>query len=149
LPSAWPERELAEVVVGAAGSAMSARVVALTSTLQEQMTALGSGQEGTLVTLPQVYQTLIALGRARGLENITRLWTDPTSQAAQQAGQQKAAAAQAQSQAQAQFMERIAALQVALSAWEKRLDASVKYFQAVLDAEVEQMKVLGHSTTEL
>lgn len=148
-PGKWPERDLAEVCVGAAGSAQSARVGALMSTLQEQLAAMQAGKEGELVTLDQIYQVELALGRARGIENITRLWVDPGSAAAKAAGQQKAANAAAQASAQAKFMERIAALQVALTAWEKRLDASVKYFQAVLDAEVEQMKVLGHSTTEL
>jgi len=148
-PGQWPERELAEVTVGASGSAMTARVQSLTATLQEQLTALQQGQSGVLVDLPQVYQTLLALGRARGLEQIDRLWIDPASAGAQNAQRQKAQSAQAQQMAQAQFMEKMAAIQVALTAWEKRLDASVKYFEAVLKAEVEQMKVLGHSTTEL
>ena len=40
-------------------------------------------------------------------------------------------------------------MQAALGAWEKRLDASVKYFSKVVDAEIETMKVLGQSTSQL
>jgi len=147
--SEWRPRSLANVQVGVAGSQMQERANSLRETIDYQMKALGAGQGGVLTDMANVYQALTALERAKGLEMPERYWIDPSSKGAQEAAAQKAQQAEQQSKAETQLIERISAIQVALQAWEKRLDASVKYFETVVKAEVEQMKVEGAATAQL
>jgi len=147
--STWRPRSLASVQVGVAGSQMQERANALRETIQFQTQAMQAGKEGELVDMKGMYQALSALERAKGLEMPERYWIDPESPAAMKAAAQKQEQQQAQTQQQTALIERISAIQVALQAWEKRLDASVKYFEAVIKAEVEEMKVTGAATAQL
>ena len=148
-PATWIERSLASVQVGVAGSQMQQRAAALRDTLGMQAQAMQAGLGDQLASQGGMYNAILALERAKGLDMPERYWLDPDSPQAKQAAQGKAQAAQQANQEQGAFVERVAALQAALGAWEKRLDASVKYFQAVMDAEVETMKVVGQSTAQL
>jgi len=147
--STWKPRSLAAVQVGVAGSQMQERANALRETIQYQVQAMQAGKEGELVDMKGMYQALSALERAKGLEMPERYWIDPESPAAIKAADDKRDQQAEQNAQQTALIERISAIQVALQAWEKRLDASVKYFEAVIKAEVEQMKVTGQATAQL
>lgn len=144
-PSTWTPRDSMVVALGMSVGERTRRSAALGGILQAQMTAMQSGQDGTLVTQQNIYQTVIDAARMAGLPSPEQYWTNPASPEAQQAAQQKQQAAQAQAQqqqavTQAQLsvpvqMEQVkaqSAKEVAMIRSES--DQAVKAMQAQMDA---------------
>jgi hypothetical protein len=105
VPQTWPERDEVAVQVGMTTGERMRNMQLLGQIIQQQLQALQMGQDGVLVSLPQLYNTLIDFARAGGLQAPEQYWIDPASPQSQQAAQQKAQQAQQQAAAQQQAME--------------------------------------------
>ena len=126
-PATWTPRDSMVVALGMSVGERTRRSAALGGILQAQMTAMQSGQDGTLVTQQNIYQTVIDAARMAGLPSPEQYWTNPASPEAQQAAQQKAQAAQQQAQ-QAQAVTQ-AQMQAPLQMEKIRAQGSVQSAQ--------------------
>lgn len=139
-PSTWTPRDSMVVALGMSVGERTRRSAALGGILQAQMTAMQSGQDGTLVTQQNIYQTVIDAARMAGLPSPEQYWTNPASPEAQQAAQQKQQAAQAQAQQQQAVTQ--AQLQVPISMEQVKAQSAVQVatIRAESDQQIQAMK---------
>lgn len=139
-PATWTPRDSMVVSLGMSVGERTRRSAALSGILQAQMTAMQAGQDGTLVTPQNLYQTVIDAARMAGLPSPEQYWTNPASPQGQQAAQQKAQAAQQQAQ-QAQAVTQ-AQLQVPVTMEQVKSQAAVQVAQirSQSDQAIQAMK---------
>ena len=154
--SQWPERKNVKVMTGLSQGEKIARLTALTTVIQTQVSFIGQGQEGEIVDKKNVFNAIMDWARAANLENPEQYWIDPDSDEAKQASQQKQQASQQAQQQQAQAMQQQAQMQQQIFAMQSQLDKykhdtelSFKYDDARLKSEVEESKIIGQATLDL
>jgi hypothetical protein len=159
VPQTWPERDEVAVQVGMTTGERMRMMQLLGQVLQQQLQALQAGQDGVLVGLPQLYNTLIDFARAGGLQAPEQYWVDPASEPSQQAAQQKAQAAQQQAMQQAQQAQQVAQQQAALlkelegikaqgGVAKAQIDAQRAVAQAEIDARLAMAKTVEDTEVE-
>jgi hypothetical protein len=138
VPSTWQPRDELVVSMGMSVGERTRRTAALQAVIQYQMQALQTGQDGVLVSLPNLHAALLDLSRMGGLPAPEQYWTDPSSQEAQAAAQQKAQAAQQQAQLQQQAAQ--AQMQVPIEM--ERIRAEAKRDTQAMQNELGMMKAM-------
>ena len=119
---------------------------------QQQMALLQGGMDGVLVSLPNLYNAFIDWAASQDIDGPEKYLTDPQSQLSQQAGQAKAQQGQQMQQAVAaleQAKVQIDQQKVELEKWKHETELQFKYWEARLDAETEEAKLVGSATASL
>lgn len=124
----------------------------LAMVVQHQLTLLQAGLDGVMVSLPNLYAAMIDWGRASDIDGVESYWTDPASQASQQAGQAKAEQGQ-QMQAMAAQLEQakvqIDQAKLELDRYKHDTEMRFKYWEARLDAETQEAGIVGSAAGAL
>ncbi len=149
-PSQWPARKKTNVMTGLSQGQKVTRVNALNQVIGMQIQALSNGMEGQLINKGQVYNALMDLSRAAGLDNPDQYWTDPDSPQAQQAAQEQAQQAEAAQQAaataqaqQAQLQQQVFLMQAQIEKYKNDTELAYKYAADSLKAEIEEAKIVA------
>jgi len=160
-PSDWQPRRRARVVVGLSEREKGKKVQGLSMMIQQIQAWLDQGMEGILTDKERLHRASMDWIRAQEItDHPEEYLIDPTSEQAQQAIQQQAQAQQEQQQAAQQAAmeaeQRAADLQIQLQEMSdkndvlvKELDTKYKYFDALLNAEMEEAKLTVDTVKEL
>jgi hypothetical protein len=155
-PSEWRERERVNVKTGLSVNERMAKAASLAEIVAKQEQYIMQGQGGIMTDANKLHNALIDWAKAKGLDNPERYWTDPQSPQAQQAQQQAAQAqqeAEQQQQAmmvqQAQFQEKLLQIQAELDKYKHDTELKYKYWSDILDAEVDEAKIVGDAATKI
>ena len=162
-PGDWPARDRVNVKTGLSTGERSAMKMTMAQVMETQGQLLGGGMDGVLADLQTYHNALTDWARASDIDNPQRYWIDPASEAAQQAAQGKRDQAQAASDREQQLNEMIFGVENQLEQSKIQLqgmadqmdkqakdnDLRFKYFEAQLEAEVEEAKIIGGATLEL
>ena len=148
-PGKWPERDDVSIVIGLSPGERARRLQALGAVITKQGEVLREGLDDELTTRGQLHRSLIEWTRAAGIDAPERYWTDPDSPEAKQAHEQKRERAKSVGAAQAEVLGRIKILESQVDTYKVQLQEAGKYWSEVIRAEVEEMKILGHSTAQL
>ena len=155
-PSKWPERTRLNVTTGLSNGEKQKRSSALNQVIQAQSGFMQSGLDGILTDPGGMHNAILDWSRANGLENPEQYWTDPASPEAQQAIQSKQEQAQAAQQAAAAEQEKqyewarnMHTLEQLIEKYKADIENQYKYDSDVLDAEIEEAKILGEATLDL
>ena len=154
-PSEWSERHRINIKSGLSIGERVQKKAALEGVMAQQEKILASGLEGQLTTMEQIYHSQLDWTRAAQLDNGERYFTNPKSPGAQKAkaaaDQSAAAVAQQQSELQKEIatgQKQVEAIKSAIDKYKADTEAGFKYFDAVLSAQVEALK-LGKQSAEL
>ena len=130
--------------------------IALESIVAKQTELFGGGMDGVLVSLQNYHNALVDWGRASMIDNPERYFIDPMSEQAQQASQGKQEANQAAQDVEDELNQMVFGMQNELEQMKldnEKLKAQnelqFKYFDARLDAEVAEAKIVGDATLKL
>lgn len=166
-PTTWPARTRAKVTAGMSVGQRSHIQTTLAQGLQLHLGMQQQGKAGILSDDQTVYRSLCRWYELAGIEDPDSFWVDPSSPQAMQAAQQmqQQAAQQAQMMQRQQetlmasqlqlAMDQIAAdlqkhrEQIAADMQKHREEMRFKYFDANLDAEVAEAKIVGDATLQL
>lgn len=155
-PSKWPERTHLNVSTGLSNGEKQRRSSALNQVIQAQSGFMQSGLDGILTDPGGMHNAILDWSRANGLENPEQYWTDPGSEEAQAAGQAKQQAAEQQRQAEAaaqnqqyEWARNMHTLEQLIEKYKADIDNQYKYDSDVLDAEIEEAKIVGVATLDL
>ena len=151
-PSQWPVRESVSMNLGASPGER-ARMSAVLSAMLEHMAALADrGMEDILVDAQAYYNAVVDWLRINDIAVPERYILDPRTPKAVEAFQRKAAAAkQAQTKQDAMMQQAIALEQVrvALQKYIADMDTQFKYYQTVLNAQIEEAKLATNAVVDL
>jgi hypothetical protein len=148
-PQRWREREDVAIVIGLSPGERLRRMQALQAVVAEQEKALQAGLGDEITTLSQLHTSLIEWTRAAGLDAPEKYWTDPASQAAQQARQRKEQKQRALGSAQAELLARVRILEAQVDTYKVQLQEAGKYWAEIIRAEVKEAEIVGHATAGL
>lgn len=132
-PQLWGERTNVSIQIGASQGMSIKKVQALTNVVDRQIKAFNSGQSGILVNHDKVYNALIDLDRASGIDSPEKYWMNPKSQASQAAIQ----ANQKASEEQRKLQEQLQTSMLKNESLRVQSDMQSKQSKAVID----QMKL--------
>jgi hypothetical protein len=140
-PAQWQPRTHCNVNVAPSFGERMLQAQTLGQGLQFYSQALAGGLEGEIVTKPGLYKMATDWLRLNLIADPESYFLDPTSPQAQQAGQQKADAQQQQMQMQAEILALPEKVKAQIDQYKSDQDTQFKYFNAVLDALLEQSKL--------
>lgn len=148
-PAEWQERDRVNVKSGLSVGERSQRRLALEAILAQQEKLAAAGYDGVLVTAQGYHAALMDWSRAAEVDNANRYFLDPASKESQQAAAQKMAKLEQQQGAQLQIASTAAAsaqqgalIEQTVGARKAQAELSFKYWQAILDAEIEMRKMV-------
>ena len=154
-PTTWPERNRLNIKIGLSPADRQRKSANLEKVIQSQLGMLQQGADGVMVDLSRIHNAIIDWSRSADVDAPEQYWIDPDSPQAQQAVQGKQQAQQQQQQEaqqqQQQFIQMNAQLEQAKLAsddWQQLIKTQYDYFNAVLDSQVEEAKLLGASVVE-
>lgn len=154
-PSDWPERNHCTVATGLSLAEKSQMMQALTAIVTAQLQIIKDAP-GQLVDLSGIYNALLDWGRAANIDAPEQYWIDPASQEAQQAAQQQRQSTQQQQQQVKAEMDSarqqelmVFYMQQFLDKYKADQETKFKYDDALLDAEIEEAKIVGEATLDL
>lgn len=140
-PASWPERTYCNVKMGYSMGERTQISMTLAAAIAMYKEGLASGLDGQLVSLPGYYKMICDWMTINLIDNPESYFVDPSSPAAQQAGQKKQDAAKAQGEETAKQAAQIAALPEQIAAdkdkYKSDQDTAFKYFNAVLNAQTD------------
>ena len=145
-PSDWPIRESVTIKPGMSVGERSRRANSLMQILNSQMTLSDKGMDKVLVNVEGFYRTLMDWARVSDVQTKEQYFIDPTTEESQQAVAEKQEQAQEQETLKKSLMQQAVSLEQMRLAFEKYkqdADLQFKYYDAVLDAEVEEAKITG------
>ncbi len=149
-PSTWPERNRVNIKIGLSPNERQRKSQNLQQVMQTQQQLMQQGGDGILVDVGKVHNALIDWARSADVDAPQQYWIDPASPEAQQAMQQRQEQQQQQQQQQAAQQEQVLQLSTQLEAakiasddWQTLLKTQYDYFNAVLDSQTEEAKLLG------
>ena len=145
-PSDWPIRESVTIKPGMSVGERSRRANSLMQILNSQMTLSDKGMDKVLVNVEGFYRTLMDWARVSDVQNPEQYFIDPTTEESQKAVAEKQEQAQEQETLKKSLMQQAVSLEQMRLAFEKYkqdADLQFKYYDAVLDAEVEEAKITG------
>lgn len=151
-PSQWRERTRINIKSGLTPGEKSRKAAAMQAVMAVQQQMLQIGQDGTNVTLANIYNAQLDMCAALEIDAGERYFTDPDSQHSQQVAQQKGQQNQQMQQVQMQLAQAQLQLeQMKLQLDKAKSDAELqfKYYDARLGAEVEEAKLIGGATADL
>lgn len=121
-PSKWLKRNVIKIDVGMSIGERTAKVATLRGMLDLQIKALELKSEDVLVNLEKVYDLIMDIGYASGLQNPERYWIDPRSEQSKKALQGKMAAAKQASDEAKQMQRMIFEYQRHIEAQKDKID---------------------------
>lgn len=151
-PRMWQRRRRMEVKCGMSPSQKAMVQQALVGHVQVQAMAMQSGLNGILANPDTLYRTQLRYLKSMGIRDAESLIVDPQSPSAQQAAQSQAQQQQQMAAMQAQMQQLIIQLEQAKLAEEARQhdeEIRFKYYDADLDAEVQEAKLAGQGVIDL
>jgi len=151
-PSQFRPRNKVNIKAGLSPGERARKQANLAQIVSHQLTLLQAGQDGTLISLPNLYNAMVDWARASDVDGVESYFTDPQSQASQQAAQSKAQAGAQQQQLAVQFEQMKAQLEaqkLELDKYKHDTELQFKYWEARLDAETEEAKLVGSATASL
>lgn len=151
-PSEWRPRDRVNIKSGLSPGEKARKQAALSQVIQYQWAVLQAGQDGTMVTLPNLYNAYLDWASANDLDAGEKYFTDSRSQTSQAAAEQKGQQAQQQQALQMQMQQALLQVEqakVELDKYKADLDARTKLIELRVNAETEEAKIVGAATTEL
>jgi hypothetical protein len=151
-PQSWPERSRVNVSVGLSPQERNRKAASLQVVIQQQMTLFQQGGNGIIVDLNGIHRAMLDWGKAVDLDNSEKYWIDPESPDSQKAQQSQGETAEQDKQFQASILTSEAAANDENSKRDFTTDQAkiaLEYFKAILDAEVEEAKIVGSATAQL
>lgn len=143
-PTDWPVREAITVNLGASVGERARLAAVLGQLLEKQAALAAAGMEGVLVDATAYYNAFVEWLRINDVPVPEKYIIDPRTPAARKAMRDKAVQRQQAQQKQDNFMNQAVALEQLRAALEKyKTDAQLQfqYYDAVLDAQVEEAKL--------
>lgn len=151
-PSEWQERTILTVKPGMSVGERARLVASLGSILDKQLTLSEQGLDDVIVNINGFYAALMDWARAADVSNPQQYFLDPNSDSSKQALKSKQAQQKKQQENQATLIDQALGLERLRTAFEKYkqdTDLQFKYWDANLDSEVEEAKIVGDATTKL
>lgn len=151
-PAQWNPRSNVFVKVGMSPGERSRRVSMLEQMLNHQIALAQQGMEDVLVNVDGFYSTMMDWARAGDIQNPERYWVDPQSEGAKQAMQSKQEQAAETSEMQKELMKQAVSLEqmrTAFNKYQTDVETQFKYYNANLQAEIEEAKIAGNATVSL
>jgi hypothetical protein len=158
-PSQWRQRDRVNIKSGLSPGEKSRKVAALSQVLAYQWQTIQAGQDGVMVTLPNLYNAYLDWASAQDLDAGEKYFTDPESQTALQGMQQKIQQNQQQQGQQAQLMQvqiqleqqklQIDQQKAQIEAMKADAELKFKYWMESLHAEIEEAKLTATVTADL
>ncbi len=162
-PGDWPDRERVNVKTGLSIGERINKKNTMEQIIIKQTELFAGGMDGVLVNLQGYHNALTDWGKAANIDNPDRYFSDPSSEQSQQAQQGKQEQRQQQTQREEQLNQMIFGVQnqleqarVQLEGMGQQFDKQAKenelrfkYFDALLDSEVEEAKIIGDATLQL
>ena len=162
-PGDWPDRERVNVKTGLSIGERINKKNTMEQIILKQTELFAGGMDGVLVNLQGYHNALTDWGKAANIDNPDRYFADPTSEQAQQAQQSKQQQRQQQTQREEALNQMIFGVQNQLEQARVQLEGMgqlfdkqakenelrFKYFDALLDSEVEEAKIIGDATLQL
>ena len=151
-PQEWPPRNRVNIKVGLSPAERSRKANALQTTIQQQIGIFQQGGQDIIVDLNGIHRAILDWSRAVDLDNAEKYWVDPESPASQQAQQGL------QEKRDETEQQQLAAVTAEAAALSKNSDQDFivdqmkiqfDYFNAVLDAETEEAKIIAKATEQL
>lgn len=152
IPFEWPARTSVTVKVGMSPGERSRKVATMGKILDSQLQLSNQGLDDVLVNINGFYKALTDWSRFAEVENPEQYFIDPQTDASKKALQQKQAAQKQAGDANKALMNHAVGLEQLRTAFEKyKVDQQKQfdYWNAILDAEVEEAKIVGKVTGEL
>ena len=155
-PSQWQERLHVEITAGMTSRERNEKITAVTSMIGKMEAMMMQGGEGIIVDKAKLYNAYDDYIRATELGDASDYLIDPSSQEAQQAAQQQQQAAQKQSQEAMQLQQAMITLtkqieddKLEFDRYKTDQEIRFKYYDANLDAEVNEAKMTSDSIVKL
>lgn len=155
-PAEWQERKYVEVTSGMTSSERNQKIQSLNIVLAKQEQLMMAGAEGEIVDKAKYYSAMDDWIRANEIGDASDYLIDPTSEEAQQAAQQKQQQAEQThqqamelQQAMIQLTAKIEADKLDMERYTHDTDLRFKYYDARLDAEVDEAKMTVDSVVKL
>ena len=152
IPSEWVERSRVNVKIGMSAGERTRKVGTLGIILDKQLTMSDQGLDGVLVNISGFHKALMDWGRAAEIDNPEQYFIDPSSDESKLALKTKQQQAKEQKQQQAALMDQalgMERLRIALDKFIQTTDLRFKYYDADLDAKIEEAKIVGKAALEL
>lgn len=151
-PSSWPVRDAVKVNLGAVPGERARQSMALERMMDRQIALAQMGMEEILVNAPVFYNAFTDWVRLNDFDTPERYILDPRSLESQKAFALKAQQRAQQQQKTDAMMQQAVALEQMRTGLQKYLgDAELqfKYWNATLDAQIEEAKLTVQGVTEL
>lgn len=148
----WQERRKVIVATGLTNGEKTHRTMTLTQVISFIQAGLQAGEDGITVDRPGLYNAMMDWCRAANLSNPEQYFVDPDSDEALQRAEQNSKQAEQMQKMQMQMQQQqtdIFHLQLALEKYKHDSELKFKYDDALLDAEVEEAKIVGQATLDL
>jgi hypothetical protein len=151
-PSQWAQRDRITVKVGMSVGERNRKQQALAQIMADQGALLQQGMDGVMVGPVNMHSARIDWAKASEISNPEQYYIDPQSEEAGQAIQGKQAAAAAQQEVQGAILQQAFALEqlkTAMDKYKQDTDMQFKFFDSKMNAEIEEMKVMGTVTADI
>lgn len=151
-PRSWRERETINIKAGLSPGERTRKAANIEKVVQHQMTLLQAGMDGVLVSLPNLYSSILDWASASGIDAVQKYFVDPAGQASSQAQQAKSQQSQQMQQMQQQLAQaehQLKAQDLQLKKYQADLEDKFNYWKEALHAEIEEAKLVGAATAEL
>ena len=145
----WQERDVLEVVMGMTTAEKAQRLQGLSAVIQQQTGLAASGGMGSLVDKGKLYNAMTDYLRAADLGQPEQYFVDPDSEEAMAADQQAAQAQEQQQQQMQQMQQQMVQMQQQFELQKQDNDLKFKYYDANLDAEIEEAKLTASSIIDI
>lgn len=151
-PSEWPERHSVTIKPGMSPGERQRRIAAMDTTIDLQLTLAREGMDEVLVDIHGFNAAVMERARLAEVQSPERFFIDPDSDQSKVALQNKAKQREQEKMNKAALMQNalgLEQLQQALQKYIHESDLQFKYFDSVLNAEVEEAKIVGSATADL
>jgi len=151
-PSKWQVREALSVNLGASVGERQRIAAVFDSLLNKQATLAQNGMEDVLVDVTAFFNAAMQWLRINDVDNPEKYFIDPRSPQAKQALKDKAAQRQQAQQKQDAMMQQAVGLEqvrVALSKYQTDVETQFKYYNSVLNAQIEEAKLAVQGVVDL
>lgn len=151
-PAEWPVRQAVEVNLGKSLNERSRESSVLERLMDRQAFLAQNGMEEILVTVNTYHAALMEWLRVNDIENPEKFAIDPRSDQAMQAMATKQQQRMQQAQQQDAMLQQAIALEKIRTALEKYtvdVETQFKYYNAVLQAQIEEAKITATAVVDL
>jgi len=135
--------------MGMTSAEKAQRIQALNAVVMQQETLAMGGGMGSLVDKAKLYNAMTDWLRANDLGQPEQYFVDPTSQEAQQAEQMQAQQMEQQQQQMRQMEQQMVQMQQQFELEKQANELRFKYYDANLDAEVEEAKITSSAIIDI